>query len=112
MAEGEGGRGEAGGVRLTPPEIDAIKAAADEAFGPEAVVRLYGSRVDDAMRGGDIDLMIEVASDQLGIRAESRFLSSLFRRIDERKVDQLLVERGAPLPPFAAMVAAHAVPLP
>lgn len=112
MAEGEGKGGKGRGVRLTADEVQAIKAAAVEAFGASAVVRLFGSRVDDAKRGGDIDLLIEAPADRIGIVHESRFLSNLFRRIDERKVDVVLTQQGQPLPPFAAMVAQHAVPLP
>ena len=47
-------------MRLTPTEIAAIKAAARDAFGETVVVRLFGSRVDDHRRGGDIDLHVEV----------------------------------------------------
>ena len=33
-------------MRLSPAEIAAIKAAACEAFGGQAVVRVFGSRLD------------------------------------------------------------------
>lgn len=98
-------------MRLSPDEVRAIKIAAGEAFGPDAVVRLFGSRVDDGQRGGDIDLLIEVAPDRAGIREEAAFLTALFRRMDERKVDVVLTRRGEPLPAFAAMVAPSSVPL-
>src|SRR5512144_3002065 len=47
-------------MRLDPSEITAITATAAQVFGPSATVRLFGSRVDDRRRGGDIDLYIEV----------------------------------------------------
>ena len=47
-------------MRLEPEEVAAIKAAARHAFGADAVVRLFGSRVDDSLRGGDIDARIEL----------------------------------------------------
>ena len=50
-------------MRLSPREIGAIKAAAVEAFGLDATVRLFGSRVEDAARGGDIAQPIEAAAD-------------------------------------------------
>lgn len=45
-------------MRLTGTERDAIRACAERVFGPACVVRLFGSRVDDARRGGDIDLHV------------------------------------------------------
>ncbi len=46
-------------MRLTPSQIEAIRQAARQNFGAEASVWLFGSRVDDAQRGGDVDLYIE-----------------------------------------------------
>jgi predicted nucleotidyltransferase len=46
-------------MRLKPAEIAFIKATVAEHFGADARVRLFGSRVDDAKRGGDVDLYVE-----------------------------------------------------
>ncbi len=80
-------------MRLTPEEIDAIKAAAAEAFGPDAVVRLFGSRVRDDLRGGDIDLHIEWDGDDEW-RAKSLFEDAFHRRIEPRRVDLVFTRRG------------------
>jgi uncharacterized protein len=80
-------------MRLTAREIDAIKAAAREAFGPGAVVRLFGSRVDDSRRGGDIDLHVEVADIGAARAARGRFLSQLYRTVGEREYDVVLCGR-------------------
>lgn len=79
-------------MRLDGQEVSAIRASARLAFGPDATVRLFGSRVDDERKGGDIDLHVEVpaAIDEVGAR--SRFFDSLFSRIDEQRVD-LIVRR-------------------
>ncbi len=74
-------------MRLSPHEIAAIKAAAAHAFGPDAVVRLFGSRVDDARRGGDIDLHIEAGELADEWAARQRFEDNLFARIEEQRVD-------------------------
>lgn len=98
-------------MRLTPHEIAAIKAATAHAFGPDATVRLFGSRVDDARRGGDIDLLFDVDPEAATTRNESRFLDALFARIDEQKVDMLLVPRGSDPGAFARLVLRDSVEL-
>lgn len=84
-------------MRLTPPEVAAIKAAAREAFGEKAVVRLFGSRVDDSLRGGDIDLHFTVNDGQQDYRHAGSFKWKLFQLIDEQKVDLVFHVRGREL---------------
>ena len=64
-------------MRLTPDQITAIKSAAAENFGTDASVSLFGSRVDDSKRGGDIDLLIRTSQDKIAdiVRAEIAFLA-------------------------------------
>jgi len=45
-------------MRLTNKEIDTIKNSV-LALDADTRVYLFGSRIDDAKRGGDIDLLIE-----------------------------------------------------
>jgi len=45
-------------MRLSTDQIQAIRQAATAAFGQGTAVWLFGSRVDDAKKGGDIDLLI------------------------------------------------------
>ena len=44
-------------MRLTPEQTRAIVAATHELAGPDASVRLFGSRLHDTLKGGDIDLL-------------------------------------------------------
>lgn len=83
-------------MRLTAEEISAIKVAAAEVFGREAQVRLFGSRVDDEKRGGDIDLLLRVRPGQDSIEAEIAFKIALEARLGERKVDVLLTASDSP----------------
>ena len=46
-------------MRLTPSQHKYILRAAHQSFGADANVWLFGSRVDDARRGGDVDLYVE-----------------------------------------------------
>ncbi|HEX6010851.1 MAG TPA: nucleotidyltransferase domain-containing protein [Geminicoccaceae bacterium] len=89
-------------MRLTPEAIAAIKRLVAETYGPEATVRLFGSRVDDARRGGDVDLLVELS--EAGPPGLDPFWTPLRlrRRLEEalrgRKVD-LLVHRSQELAP-------------
>ena len=44
-------------MRLSKKELETIKNSIKDTFG-DAVVYLFGSRVDDSKTGGDIDLYI------------------------------------------------------
>jgi predicted nucleotidyltransferase len=81
-------------VRLDANEVEAIRRAAQRAFGRGAVVRLFGSRVDDTRRGGDIDLHVEVDDDVDEGTARARFEDALFAQIEEQRVDVVLRHRG------------------
>ena len=82
-------------MRLAPEEITAIKVAVAEAFGSNAVVRLFGSRTDDNLRGGDIDLHVEVDAIEDEWRQRSKFEDRFFRLTEPRKVDLLISVRGS-----------------
>jgi predicted nucleotidyltransferase len=47
-------------MRLTADQINTIKHNTHQIFGANARVYLFGSRVDDHAKGGDIDLFIEL----------------------------------------------------
>lgn len=79
-------------MRLSTFERDTLKQAAQASFEPGVVVRLFGSRVEDDQRGGDIDLLIETGlSDPARIaQAHTRFLTLVYSRLGEQKVDVLI----------------------
>ena len=85
-------------MRLSPEYVAAIKAATIEAFGPTAVVRLFGSRVDDRARGGDIDLHVEADPPADEFRARAKFEDVLFRRIQPQKIDLIVTKRDGHTP--------------
>lgn len=79
-------------MRLTEAQVDAIRRTAAEVFGPYVELRLFGSRVDDTKRGGDIDLYLVTADESVRdlVSAEVDFLSRLKRRIGEQRIDLLV----------------------
>jgi predicted nucleotidyltransferase len=52
-------------MRLTPAQIDTIQSTVHTVLGDGAQVTLFGSRVDDQQKGGDVDLYVETAQPDL-----------------------------------------------
>ena len=50
-------------------------------------MRLFGSRVDDSKRGGDIDLYLEIPDLPDWFEAKSAFQYGLYRALGDRKID-------------------------
>jgi predicted nucleotidyltransferase len=78
-------------MRLTPAQIDTIKSTAQAVLGEGAQVTLFGSRVDDEQKGGDVDLMVEVTqaiADPAVLAA--RLSSRVSRSMHGRRVDVIL----------------------
>jgi len=92
--------GKVGNMRLTASEISAVR----EEIGrrdPQAEVYLYGSRVDDTARGGDVDLL--VVSDTLGFRDVLRLRIRILDRIGWQQLDLVVRRRDQVDEPLAAM---------
>ena len=88
-------------MRLTPTQIHKIKQTAEQTFGPDARVWLFGSRVDDSKRGGDVDLMIE--TDQVlekPVLLAARMAARVSRSMQGRRVDVIIQAPGVPLQPI------------
>jgi predicted nucleotidyltransferase len=79
------------GPRETAERI--IRETAGEMLGPEARVRLFGSRLDDAARGGDIDLQVEMPRpvDQPAVMA-ARFKARLLQRLGDQRIDVVFTD--------------------
>ena len=79
-------------MRITPHEQEVIKRTAQECFDADVVVRLFGSRTDDAKKGGDIDLFVQTSlGDPAEIsKAHTQFLAKLYAELGEQKIDVLI----------------------
>lgn len=78
-------------MRLHQEQLNIIHQAAAEMFGSDARVYLFGSRTNDELRGGDIDLLIELDS-ELENRASSaaRFAARLQRQLGDQRIDVVI----------------------
>ena len=77
-------------MRLEPWEAQAIATAAADIFGVDPVVRLFGSRVDDAARGGDIDLLVDTDAAHTGRCYRDAFWARLQDALGGQRIDVLV----------------------
>jgi predicted nucleotidyltransferase len=88
-------------MRLTEQQRVVIKQTLLKHFGAASELRLFGSRVDDNARGGDIDLYIEPEIQQPDdiVEAKLNALVELHRQLGEQKIDLVINrEQGVSLP--------------
>lgn len=78
-------------MRLTDRQIQAIRQLTLHVAGERARVRVFGSRIDDNARGGDVDLMLEVDDpvDNPALMV-AQLSARISRLMQGRKVDVLL----------------------
>jgi len=78
-------------MRLNPSQIEMIRNTAQLVFGDIVRIILFGSRVDDYAKGGDVDLMVEVGGivDEPALFS-ARVASRISRSMNGRRVDVIL----------------------
>jgi hypothetical protein len=85
-------------VRLTQEQVAVIKAQVEAQFGPDAGVYLFGSRANDSVRGGDIDLYIELTKPCEDIMMRSlRLNGGLQQAFGAQCIDILIRAPGQPM---------------
>jgi predicted nucleotidyltransferase len=99
-------------MRLSLEQSRAIVATTAELAGPEARVRLFGSRLDDDLRGGDIDLLVECAQPVARpVWLAAQISARLQRRLGERRIDVLVIDPTSALEPVHRVARAQGVEL-
>jgi uncharacterized protein len=85
-------------MRLSTQEIDSIKTIVQE-FDPEAHIFLHGSRIDDDLKGGDIDLFVVCSNEKINeIRLKKHYLSSqLSLALRQQRIDVTLLSAAETL---------------
>jgi predicted nucleotidyltransferase len=96
-------------MRLTPAQIATIQSTAQALLGGDAQVWLYGSRLDDKRKGGDIDLLIE-SSQKASIMNRAKIKYHVEAAL-QLPVDILMVQTGQVASPFEAIARKRAVSL-
>lgn len=87
-------------MRLSKLQVESIREAAQKVLGRQVVIRLFGSRADDSLRGGDIDLLLET-DHVVENRAQAicAIQGALMRSFGDRKIDLLIKDPRTPEAP-------------
>ena len=80
-------------MRLGVDQVNAIKSAV-KMVDANAEIKLFGSRIDDEKRGGDIDLLID--SSIMGWREVAKLRGLLENNLGEQKIDIILKSKSDP----------------
>ncbi len=101
-------------MRLTSEQIHSIKQVASEVFGSGAHLYLFGSRVDDQRRGGDIDLYVTGTALPIEAQLEGKlkFLVKVKQQLGDQRIDLVLAPMpGQAIQPIHRMALKTGVPL-
>ena len=80
-------------MRLNAEQIEVIRKATRSVFGQGAMVRVFGSRLDDKVKGGDIDLLVEcpeAVADRL--KKTLTLTARLQRALGDQPIDILVTD--------------------
>ena len=94
-------------MRLSNEEIKLLKKTLTS-LSATAKLYLFGSRVDDEKRGGDIDLLI--ISDELTQKDMRKIRVKFFQQFGEQKID-IVLDDGRMENPFVRYIWPKVVPL-
>lgn len=100
-------------MRLSDQEREVITTEVARHFGAAASVRLFGSRADDAARGGDIDLYLDVeaADARQVLRCKLALLAELHEQLGDQRIDVVIHRKGGPWLPIHEAAVTHGVAL-
>ncbi|MFI5343503.1 MAG: nucleotidyltransferase domain-containing protein [Chlamydiales bacterium] len=93
-------------MRLTKEEVSIIKSSILQ-VDPNAKIFLFGSRVHDHKKGGDIDLLI--FSDTLTFLDKGKIRTLIFEQLEEQKIDITIAKDDSD--PFVKIALEEGVPL-
>ncbi len=88
-------------MRLSMEQQTTIKQLALEVFGADVRVSLFGSRLDDSVKGGDIDLL--VSSDKVienSLHKSLKLTAKLQLSLGDQPIDVLVIDPQTKLNPI------------
>lgn len=100
-------------MRLTRQQREIILSTLKHHFGEHSRILLFGSRVDDTARGGDIDLYIEPEIHAIDDLVEARLntMVELHLALGDQKIDLVINHRNAKALPIYRIARETGVPL-
>lgn len=96
-------------MRLSTEQQNQIQEITQAQLGADILVSVFGSRVDDTRKGGDVDLFIE-SPHHVSLMQRAALKLELEQTLS-LPVDLLVSRRGQPLSPFQALAKADALPI-
>ncbi len=97
-------------MRISQEQASKIRQLVQNTVGEGSKVWLFGSRVDDAKRGGDVDLYVEVAK-ACDLPRKLSLMSEIQKSMGLRKVDLLIKTDADPEKPIHATAKSEGVQL-
>ena len=95
-------------MRISPYYINIIKQSI-LSVDKKAKVFLFGSRTNNKLKGGDIDLLI--VSEKLSFSDRIKIKGNIFKYIEEQKIDLLIAKKKELTQPFYKIALSKAIPL-
>jgi predicted nucleotidyltransferase len=99
-------------MRITQHQREIIVATIRSECGQQARVHLFGSRLDDNARGGDLDLLVELNKDVDNRAALASRLAALLQiALGDQRIDILLIDPKTRLQPVHKTALSEGTPL-
>jgi predicted nucleotidyltransferase len=92
-------------MRISQEEITLLKDTL-YSLSKEAKLYLFGSRIDDSKKGGDIDLL--VISKELNYKDIRKLRVEFFKKFGEQKID-IVLDDGSCSDPFIKIIKQKAI---
>jgi len=85
-------------MRLDQKQISILRETITSVVGEDVAVRIFGSRLDDNLKGGDLDLLLE-AGEKITLLQKARIKNLVEQRLT-MPVDIITLIRGDTRTPF------------